>query len=150
MKENPMNLTKTMTCVCMLAVAALMPGTVRADAESTAARCVAKVQNTVDRSATVVSDRTSETLQVIDRLLNSGRVEAAIAAARDCVQETRSDLLLAGNYITDVANECIRALIRMDEHQLARRVDNARKTAIDTLGSMLERQEWVLSDALDH
>jgi hypothetical protein len=55
---------------------------------------------------------------------------------------------LAANYIDDVANECLRKLVRMEEYQLARRVDYARNAAIDKLGSMLDRQEWALSDAL--
>jgi hypothetical protein len=143
-----MNRTKIFTCVCMLAVAAVMPGTARADAESTAARCVGKIQQTVDRSGFVVADRTTETVHLINRLLNVGRVEAAIAAGRACVQETRQDLRLAANYIDDVANECLRKLVRMEEYQLARRVDYARNAAIDKLGSMLDRQEWALSDAL--
>ncbi len=143
-----MNRTGILTCVCTLAIAALLPATARADAESIAARCVANIQNTVDRSEAVVADRTAETVVLIDRLLNAGRVEAAIAAARDCVQQTREDLRLAGDYINDVSNACIRRLVRMQEHQLARRVDHARSDAFDELASLLDRQELVLSDAL--
>ena len=67
-----MNRTKIFTCVCMLAVAAVMPGTARADAESTAARCVGKIQQTVDRSGFVVADRTTETVQLIIAFLTLG------------------------------------------------------------------------------
>lgn len=134
----------------MLAVAAVVPSAARADAETTAARAVTEIQNTVDRSASLVSERTSETLQLIDRLLAIGRVEAALAAARQCVQQTQGDLRSAGNYISDVANGCIRNLVRMDEYELARRVDYARKAAFDELVSLLDRQESVLSDAFDN
>ena len=143
-----MNRTGILTCVCTLAIAALLPGTARADAESTAARCVAIIQNTVDRSEAVVASRTTDTVVLIDRLLNAGRVEAAIAAARDCVQQTHEDLRLAGDYINDVSNTCIRRLVRMQEYQLARRVDNARNDAFEELANMLDRQEHALSDAL--
>ena len=85
---------------------------------------------------------------LINRLLNIGRVEAAIAAARECVQQTRQDMRLASDYINGVANECIRKLVRMDEFQLARRVDYARNAAFDELASFLDRQERALSDAL--
>jgi len=143
-----MNRTGILACVCTLALAAFQPGTARADAESIAARCVAKIHTTVDRSASVVADKTHETVELIERLLNAGRVEAAIAAARDCVNESRQDMRLASNYINDISNECIRRLVRMGEYQLARRVDNIRNIAYGQLASFLERQEQVLSDAL--
>jgi hypothetical protein len=143
-----MNRTGILACVCTFAIAALLPGTARADAESTAGRCVAEIQNTVDRSGAFVADQTAETVVLINRLLNIGRVEAAIAAARECVQQTRQDMRLASDYINGVANECIRKLVRMDEFQLARRVDYARNAAFDQLASFLDRQERALSDAL--
>ncbi len=142
-----MNRTGILACVCTFAIAVLLPGTVRADAESTAARCVAEIQNTVDRSGSLVADKTAETVVLINRLLDAGRVEAAIAAGRECVLQTRQDLRLAGNYINGVANDCIRKLVRMEEYQLARRVHNARNGAFRQLASFLERQELVLSDA---
>jgi hypothetical protein len=143
-----MNRTGILACVCTFAIAALLPGTARADAESTAGRCVAEIQNTVDRSGSFVADQTAETVVLINRLLNVGRVEAAIAAARECVQQTRQDMRLASDYINGVANECIRKLVRMDEFRLARRVDYARNAAFDELASFLDRQERALSDAL--
>ncbi|MDE0866899.1 MAG: hypothetical protein OSA98_24230 [Rubripirellula sp.] len=142
-----MNRTGILACVCTFAIAALLPGTARADAESTAGRCVAEIQNTVDRSASVVADRTAETIVLINRLLACGRVEAAIAAGRECVDQTRQDLRLASNHIDGVANDCIRKLVRMGEYQLARRVHNARNAAFRQLESFLERQKLALSDA---
>lgn len=143
-----MSRQRIFTCICTLAIATFMSGTAKADAESAAARCVSGIQNTVQRSESLVAERTAETVVLIDRLLNAGRVEAAVAAARDCVQQTREDLRLAGNYIDDITNDCIRSLVRMQEYQLARRVDNARETAFGSLVNLLERQENALADAL--
>ena len=143
-----MNRTGILACVCTLALASFQSGTALADAESTAARCVAKIHNTVDRSEAVISDNTQEAFRLINRLLDAGRVEAAIAVARDCVSDSRQTMRQAANYIEDVANECIRKLVRMEEYQLARRVDYARNAAFDQLTNFLERQEQALSDAL--
>ena len=144
-----MKRTAIHACLCTLALAALQPVTALADADSIAARCVTTIQNTVDRAESVLSTKTQDTVQLIDRLLAVGRVEDAITAARACVSESREDMRHASNYINDVTDECIRKLVRMGEYQLARRVDYSRNTAHDQLVSFLSRQEQVLSDALD-
>ena len=134
--------------VMTVALAALLPGTAKADSQTAAKRCVQKIQDTVDRFEWVVTDRTQETVVVIKRLLDAGRIELAIAEARECIAQSQADGRAAANYINDLADECVRRLVLKMEFSLARRVDHARNAAIDQITDILDRQEKVLSDAL--
>jgi hypothetical protein len=144
-----MNRLGMLTFVCSLAFSTLPSNTARADAESIAARCVTEVQNTVSRVEFIVAQRTTDTVRLIKRYLSVGRVEEAIAAARQCVDQTKDDMRAAAQYITRVCDHCINKLLRMEEYQLARRVAYACDSAIGKFSGLLDRQELVLADALN-
>ena len=119
-------------------------------AENDAVRCVGEINRTVDRLEESLANRAVETVTVIDRLLLAGRFEAAAAAARDCVSDSRNDVRAANTYINRVANLCIRHLIDQEQFTEARRLDSYRHAALERVLSALERQERVLSDALEN
>ncbi|MDG2221301.1 MAG: hypothetical protein P8L85_07980 [Rubripirellula sp.] len=137
-----------LACVFTFVFAAMLPGVAKADGEALAARTFSNIRDTVDRVEWNMADQTGDTVDLIRRLLNAGRVEAAIAAARSCVQQSRENARAAASYINQVADRGIRSLVSRMEFELARRVDHARNAAIDHLKSLLDRQEQVLSDAL--
>jgi hypothetical protein len=135
------------------AFAALLTITLTAQAHvqpaDVAARCVSQVDQIVDRCTEVVADDTAECVIRIRRLLRAGRDEAAAAAARECHQNSRQTVRMCSGMIDDLCHECVRYLINVGATQLARRVYNHCEDAQESLQILLDRQQEILSDALN-
>jgi hypothetical protein len=135
------------------AFAALLAITLTAQAHvqpaDVAARCVSHVDDIVDRCTGVVADDTAECVITIRRLLRAGRVDAAAAAARECHQNSRQTVRMCSGMIDDLCHECVRYLVNVGATQLARRVYNHCEDAQESLRILLDRQQEILSDALN-
>ena len=114
-----------------------------------AARCASQVDEIVDRCTGVVADDTAECVITIHRLLRLGRDKAAAAAARECHQNSRETVRMCSGMIDDLCNECVRYLVNVGATQLARRVYNHCEDAQESLQILLDRQQEILSDALN-
>ena len=135
------------------AFAALLATTLTAQAHvqpaDVAARCVSHVDDIVDRCTGVVADDTVECVDNIHRLLRAGRVEAATAAARECHQNSRQTVRMCSVMIDDLCDECVRYLVNVGATQVARRVYDYCEGAQESLQILLDRQQEILSDALN-
>lgn len=119
-----------------------------ASPEEIAARCVAKVNKTVERCTNATSSETQECVRKIRRLLAAGRDRAARRVARECVESLTQRTGNCVEHVKRICDECVEFLLRIGEPQLARRVDNACDDAVEKLRSNLARAKAVIRAAL--
>jgi len=135
------------------AFAALLTMTLTAQAhsnpEDAAQRCVTQVNTVADRCQEVVADQTLNAVVRIERLLNAGRVEAAIAEARASHEEATQTVRFCSAMIDDICENGVRYLLSVGADSLARRVYSHCEETRDSLKVLLDRQLEILDDALN-
>ena len=114
-----------------------------------AERCVAHIDRVSDRTHNAVADSTQDCVADIRRLLQAGREDAAHAVARRCAQDGRETVRRASAEIRDSRSECVRYLNSVGANQLARRVYNHADEILSELETLLDRQQQILTDALN-
>jgi hypothetical protein len=135
------------------AFAAMLTLTLTAQAhtnpEDAAQRCVAEIDSVADRCQEVVGDQTKNSVVRIKRLLRLGRVDAAIAEARECRQKATRTVRFCSGQINELCERCVRYLLSVGAEGLARRVSLHCDDTQGDLRVLLQRQEEILSDALN-
>tara|TARA_R110001592_G_scaffold359790_1_gene667058 strand:- start:69214 stop:69648 length:435 start_codon:yes stop_codon:yes gene_type:complete len=114
-----------------------------------AARCVAKVDQTIDRCESAAADETTECLQQIRRLLADGQEQAARRVAADCIDSATERAEKCAKYIKRLCNACIDELVNLGATQLARRVNQVCEDAISDIRLILQREKNTIQNAFD-
>lgn len=135
------------------AFAAMLTMTLTAQAhtnlEGAAQRCVNLINTVADRCQEVVADQTLNAVDRIERLLRIGRVETAIAEARESREEAMQTVRLCSGKIDDICEKGVRYLLSVGANKLARRVQSHCDETQDGLQVLLDRQLDILDDALN-
>ncbi|MFP6764903.1 MAG: hypothetical protein VB858_14855 [Planctomycetaceae bacterium] len=135
------------------AFAAMLTMTLTAQAHSNpddaAQRCVTQIDTVADRCQEVIADQTLNAVVRIERLLRLGRVEAAIAEARESHAEATATVRFCSGMIDDICEKGVRYLLSVGANTLARRVQNHCDETRDGLLDLLDRQLEFLDDALN-
>jgi hypothetical protein len=135
------------------AFAAMLTMTLTAQAhanpEDAAQRCVKQINTVADRCQEVVADQTLNAVDRIERLLRIGRVEAAIAEARESREEAMQTVRLCSGKIDGLCEKGVRYLLSVGANKLARRVQFHCDETQDGLDVLLDRQLQILDDALN-
>lgn len=131
-------------------VALLVSGNAYADSpEAVAERCAKKVEQVVVRATNAAREETRECVRQINALQEQGRHEAAAELARECIRKATARTENAAEYVTELCDRCIDHLLDLDAPQLARRIHNLCKEAIETLRAILQRERNAILDALE-
>ncbi len=133
-------------CIGMFAGLCLLNGA--GASERMAQLCAQHVEQTVQRATLAATEETRECVRRIVALKEQGQHDEALRLARECMQRATNRTEKAVEYVTQICNRCIAALLAHDEPELARRIDRLCSEAIATLRSLLQRQRNAIHDAL--
>lgn len=114
-----------------------------------AARCVAKVDQTIDRCESAAADETAECLHQIRRLLADGQEQAARRVATNCIESATERAEKCAKYMKRLCNECIDQLVNLGATEMARRVNQVCEDAILDIRLILQREKNAIQNAID-
>ncbi len=133
----------------MVAVSFGMASTASAhDPEDIAHRCAHRVNQIVHRCNTATAEETHECVRKINALLEQGRVDAAHAVARECIQSATERTRKCIHAVDTTCEECIDILLRLGAPDLARRIANICDHAVEVLKTTLQREKNIIREAL--
>ncbi len=115
--------------------------------EDLAARCVVKIDHTVERCENAAADETADCLQQIRRLLADGQEQAARRVAADCIDSATERAEKCARYIKRLCNACIDQLVDLGATQLARRVNQVCDDAVADIRLILQREKNAIQNA---
>ena len=115
--------------------------------EDLAARCVAKIDHTVERCENAAADETADCLQRIRRLLADGQEQAARRVAAECIDSATERAEKCARYIKRLCNACIDQLVDLGATQLARRVNQVCEDAVADIRLILQREKNAIQNA---
>ena len=114
-----------------------------------AQRCIARVEQLVDRCENAASEETQQCLHEIRRLKADGQHEAAIRVARECVARSRQRTRACISEVREVCTRCIDYLLEFGLEELAHRVRYNCAAAIEHLETIQHRVENEVQEALN-
>lgn len=113
-----------------------------------AERCAERIRQIVHRNQNAAAGQTEACLQQIRRLLEAGRRDLAILAARECLRSARERTRLAIAEVRENCERCINYLLNAGAEDLAARLRQACAEAIRNIEHQLQRQQNAISEAL--
>ena len=116
--------------------------------EEIAHRCAHRVNHIVHRCNNAASEETHECVRKINALLEQGRVDAAHAVARECIQSATERTRRCVTAVDNTCEECIDILLRLGAPELARRLANICDHAVEGLKTTLQREKNIIREAL--
>ena len=116
--------------------------------EDIAARCVAEVNQSIERCRRATAKEVSECVPLIKRLVEAGRVEEAHQVARRCVTSAENRTERCVDHVKSVCRRCVTLLVGLGAPQLARRVAFTCEAAVETLRQFLQREKHAIEKAL--
>ena len=96
-------------------------------------RCKSSVNDTTERCVRAMNQKTDLCVQLIERLLSEGKVERARAAGRECIHELEVISASCRRQIDTTCRRCIRVLVELEAHKLARELHRICGRAKETI-----------------
>ncbi len=142
--------TAFFTCLTVASLC-LIPTTVQAHENpvDAAARCIAHVEQLVNRCENAAAGATQQCVHEIRRLKADGQYEAAIQVARECVSSSRRRTRICIGEVREICVRCIDYLLQFGAEELAGRVRYNCGAATEQLETMQRRLENVIQAALN-